>query len=897
MGLITMKDDPNKDAPGGGDRRGAKATFGDAFKGNTENTSAGSAGKAPGAVVFLQRLRPGGPWVLTAIAPDGPTETITTQDASVALQFVAKHNGQRNLYYAVNPLRGPVTKKAAKTDVAAIEYLFADLDPQKDESPEAAKARYLELLNTFEPKATAVIDSGNGIQAEWQLRTRIPLGEPVNGKFSDEDQSKIDDVEARTKAIMLRLGAPAGTQNIDRILRLPGTTNLPNAKKRKSGRVPCPAVLLEFNGGTHALEDFPKAEEKPRAEDPKAKHVKGIPNNVARALYIADRGAGVSVGGYAGRSELFFGFLIDALRSGADDEALIEACLNPKFAGMAIYEHIQDQKGDDAENYVGRQIEHAANKIEDDQGNLIKITIRVRPGFRHEIWRAVARALRQANCPVFVRGGALVEPLWRWEKSEGDNRGALVAKFVRYDLWRLSDMVARHAVIFQRRDKKEKKWLPMDPPKDAIQTLLHRGDWDNPTVRGIVNAPTMRPDGSLLFVPGYDPATELWYKPAGDLELPPIPERPTKADAKAALKLLTDLLAGFPLEEDIDKSVALAAILTVVLRGAFEIAPLFFFLAPEAGTGKTFLIFLIATIATGRRAVPLPGTDDPKEMEKRLQAAAIEGKPILFLNNLVDDLESGLLSQMVTDGTIDVRPYGKNDVLIPCDCRGMTAFANGNNIRVVGDLVRRTLTSHLNANMEEPETRTFDFDPIDKVKANRGAYLAAVFTIVRAYMAAGCPKQDAEAFAGFDPWSRMVRLPLMWLGLKDPVSSTKEARLLDPQRGDLRERIGAYVKHMGVRQPFTAAALTKKAMETTSGARGIVPAYPELFEALSRDGRSVTVKSVTRKLTADLKRICSLDGKQYRVVLATRDRKTANTYRVELVKAPQTVVPPEEAAM
>jgi len=872
MGLITMKDDPNKDAPGGGDRRGAKATFGDAFKGNTENTSAGSAGKAPGAVVFLQRLRPGGPWVLTAIAPDGPTETITTQDASVALQFVAKHNGQRNLYYAVNPLRGPVTKKAAKTDVAAIEYLFADLDPQKDESPEAAKARYLELLNTFEPKATAVIDSGNGIQAEWQLRTRIPLGEPVNGKFSDEDQSKIDDVEARTKAIMLRLGAPAGTQNIDRILRLPGTTNLPNAKKRKSGRVPCPAVLLEFNGGTHALEDFPKAEEKPRAEDPKAKHVKGIPNNVARALYIADRGAGVSVGGYAGRSELFFGFLIDALRSGADDEALIEACLNPKFAGMA-------------------------NKIEDDQGNLIKITIRVRPGFRHEIWRAVARALRQANCPVFVRGGALVEPLWRWEKSEGDNRGALVAKFVRYDLWRLSDMVARHAVIFQRRDKKEKKWLPMDPPKDAIQTLLHRGDWDNPTVRGIVNAPTMRPDGSLLFVPGYDPATELWYKPAGDLELPPIPERPTKADAKAALKLLTDLLAGFPFEEDIDKSVALAAILTVVLRGAFEIAPLFFFLAPEAGTGKTFLIFLIATIATGRRAVPLPGTDDPKEMEKRLQAAAIEGKPILFLNNLVDDLESGLLSQMVTDGTIDVRPYGKNDVLIPCDCRGMTAFANGNNIRVVGDLVRRTLTSHLNANMEEPETRTFDFDPIDKVKANRGAYLAAVFTIVRAYMAAGCPKQDAEAFAGFDPWSRMVRLPLMWLGLKDPVSSTKEARLLDPQRGDLRERIGAYVKHMGVRQPFTAAALTKKAMETTSGARGIVPAYPELFEALSRDGRSVTVKSVTRKLTADLKRICSLDGKQYRVVLATRDRKTANTYRVELVKAPQTVVPPEEAAM
>ena len=36
---------------------------------------------------------------------------------------------------------------------------------------------------------------------------------------------------------MLRLGAKAGTQNIDRILRLPGTINLPNAVKAKEG--PC----------------------------------------------------------------------------------------------------------------------------------------------------------------------------------------------------------------------------------------------------------------------------------------------------------------------------------------------------------------------------------------------------------------------------------------------------------------------------------------------------------------------------------------------------------------------------------------------------------------------------------------------------------------------------------
>ena len=53
------------------------------------------------------------------------------------------------------------------------------------------------------------------------------------------------------------MGAKAGTQNIDRILRLPGTTNLPNAKKRREGRVVCPARLLAFNERVHPLDAFP----------------------------------------------------------------------------------------------------------------------------------------------------------------------------------------------------------------------------------------------------------------------------------------------------------------------------------------------------------------------------------------------------------------------------------------------------------------------------------------------------------------------------------------------------------------------------------------------------------------------------------------------------------------
>ena len=88
----------------------------------------------------------------------------------------------------------------------------------------------------------------------WKLNEPIVLGKLVDGKMWSADKAKIDDVEARVKSAMVRLGSKAGTQNIDRILRLPGTTNLPNKKKLTTGRVACPARLIRFSDMTHPLD-------------------------------------------------------------------------------------------------------------------------------------------------------------------------------------------------------------------------------------------------------------------------------------------------------------------------------------------------------------------------------------------------------------------------------------------------------------------------------------------------------------------------------------------------------------------------------------------------------------------------------------------------------------------
>jgi Virulence-associated protein E len=216
---------------------------------------------------FLEKLRPGGPWVLTAIKPDGPTDTITAHNIGDVRAFVSKNDGRKNLYYSVNPTRTARTTKASKLDIAVIEFSFVDLDPQSHETPEIAKARYLAGLKVFTPVPTVIIDSGNGVQALWRLSEPIMLPEPVvvtNPKkgepkrvYLPETQVVIADAEGRVKILMERLGSVSGTQNIDRILRLPGTSNLPNAKKLKNGRTACPTKVINFNEMICNLHEFP----------------------------------------------------------------------------------------------------------------------------------------------------------------------------------------------------------------------------------------------------------------------------------------------------------------------------------------------------------------------------------------------------------------------------------------------------------------------------------------------------------------------------------------------------------------------------------------------------------------------------------------------------------------
>jgi hypothetical protein len=198
------------------------------------------------AIAFLKRWRPSGVLTLAAIEPDGPIETKSWRIDRPTVwdqitRWIAKWQGKRNLYFTANETR-PIDKKPTKQDVTHIRANFTDADPDTSEGYAIGRARLLdEMLPRFiggDLPATVTIDSGNGLQGLWQGED----GEPVT-------EGTIEAFEAINKPFSEAMGSK-GIFNVDRLLRLPGTINLPNQAKLSKGypAEPTLARLIHSSG-------------------------------------------------------------------------------------------------------------------------------------------------------------------------------------------------------------------------------------------------------------------------------------------------------------------------------------------------------------------------------------------------------------------------------------------------------------------------------------------------------------------------------------------------------------------------------------------------------------------------------------------------------------------------
>ncbi len=411
----------------------------------------------------------------------------------------------------------------------------------------------------------------------------------------------------------------------------------------------------------------------------------------------------------------------------------------------------------------------------------------------------LSRMVDEAEAALVATQGELYRQVNRivrpvWDKVSTSAGNATQLRISEVQPAHLHERFSEVAYFEKCSKKKDGGWeiSRTDCPNRVVDAYLARdGSWRLRPLLGVVTAPTLRPDGTILETPGYDVSSALLFNPCG-VEFPEVPANPTKEDARRALKVLKEPIKDVPFVTEHDMAVALSGIITAVIRRALPVAPIHAFTSPTAGTGKSLLVDVASMIATGERAaVTSMGRDKygDAELEKRLVSSYLAGDPVIAIDNIEGPLGGEFLCQISSQHFVKLRALGKSiNVMVP---NTSALYATGNNLTIVGDLTRRVLLADIDAKVERPELREFTFDPIEYSKAHRAELVMAALTVVRAWLVSGETARD-KPLGGYREWSALVRDPLIWLGVADPVDTMEKTRLNDPRLDKLRTVIGAW---------------------------------------------------------------------------------------------------------
>lgn len=373
----------------------------------------------------------------------------------------------------------------------------------------------------------------------------------------------------------------------------------------------------------------------------------------------------------------------------------------------------------------------------------------------------------------------------------------------------LRDYLGRR-IAFERFDGRSKDWRRTRTPDTLVQTILARtGERGLARLVAVITAPTLRADGSVLDVPGFDADSGLLYL-SDDAAPARVPQAPAVDQVVEAFAELWEPFGQFPFADALARGVMVAALLTATVRRALPTAPGFAFDAPTAGSGKTLLASCVAALAGHRPSVtPVPGDDD--EARKALFASLRAGAGVVLWDNIVRPLEGGSLNAFLTAETFGDRVLGvsERDEL---PNRAMF-LATGNNLKTSGDVFRRVLISRVDARVETPYLRSFAFDPLVWVRDRRQRLVRAALTILRGFQAHGVALAPGR-LASFEAWDDLVRQAVVWLGeqaglpvtLADPAESAMLAASEDPAKAALAAVLRAWRAAFGNRYVSAADA-------------------------------------------------------------------------------------------
>lgn len=330
------------------------------------------------AIEFLQKWQEKGPWTLSAATPNQgemSTKAFDVEMIPQMEQWIEGWQNKRNIYFTVNPVKQMMNIKPKKTDIAQFITLHCDCDPRIGEDFDQERLRILHTLKNFEPRPSVIIDSGGGYQAFFLLEEPVPQ--------LDGTEEMAEEYERYNQQLEILLGGDH-CFNADRLLRLPGTINIPSDKKIKKGRAAALALVVEWLGTKYPLSLFTKAQTKvQQVFAPGTELLPGggekvkISGNIV-PLYVEDLLAknilvpdsikvlivqGIDLDNpnkYPSRSEPLFAVTCALARAGADDDTIAGIIMN---RDNKISASILDKPR--PERYAAKQIQDAREEIDD----------------------------------------------------------------------------------------------------------------------------------------------------------------------------------------------------------------------------------------------------------------------------------------------------------------------------------------------------------------------------------------------------------------------------------------------------------------------------------------------------------------------------------------------------
>lgn len=343
--------------------------------------------------------------------------------------------------------------------------------------------------------------------------------------------------------------------------------------------------------------------------------------------------------------------------------------------------------------------------------------------------------------------------------------------------------------------------------------------------------------GFVLVQPGYNRDTGIYY--AGP-----------KISPKDGTETLDRLLSEFCFKTPGDRTNYLAFLLTMLMVPKFVgDKPAAIFNGNQPSIGKTYLAQCIAILRDGKESRTCSYVPDDVEFEKRLAAEVKSGATTIIIDNAKGKrtngelasgavIDSPVLERSITDRILSYRLLGTNETIHAENSHFFLITANG--IECSRDIVTRSVIINLYYE-GDPRKRSFSIPDLKAfARQHREDLLAELLGMVERWKLAGMPLSDVSSRFVAQGWAPIIGGILQVCGEEDFLANQGEAEAaMDPFLREFRDLVEEVVKDRPGERPKTpadwaVAAGTHKALGFNDDTKSIKSKATKMGMLISR---------------------------------------------------------------